>query len=447
MPRGGKQAPGPPWYEVLRLLKQLRRDPLVFRRALHERYGDVVRVRFGAASAYLLRRPEHALHVLRDNHVNYDKDNVHYRVLKPIVGSGLLTSNGALWRRQRQAIQPAFQRERVEAMIPLMAARTEEMLAGWRRAGAADRDISRDMARLTLEVVTQALFGIDAGESAAEIGDSFRVLSRRALERVGSLSARLGFFSMPEKRPVKEARRRLHAVVAKLIAERRRRPPGADLLSKLLEARDEESGRAMSEAQLQDEVTTLLLAGHETTANALSWTFYLLSEHPEAARAVEDEVDRVLGAEAPIAASAARLNWCRAVLQESMRLYPPAWLVSRSAIEEDVIGGYAVGRRALVSISIYDTHRLPDFWPEPEKFDPRRFLDNHDGAAPFAYYPFGGGPRMCIGAGLAALEMVCILAAVARQCRLRLVPGQTVRPEAQITLRPRGGLRMTVEWR
>lgn len=447
MPRGGKQAPGPAWHETLRLLKQLRRDPLAFRRVLHDRYGDVVRIRLGTTSGYLLRRPEHAWRVLRDNHVNYDKDNVHYRVLKPIVGNGLLTSNGDLWRRQRQAIQPAFQKERVETLAPLMAARAEAMLADRRRAGGGARDICRDMARLTLEVAAQALFGVEAGESAAEIGDAFHVLSRRALERLGSLSTRLGFLSMPEKRPVNEARRRLHAVVAKLIAERRQRPPGDDLLSKLLDARDEESGRAMSETQLQDEVTTLLLAGHETTANALSWTFYLLSEHPEAARAVEDEVDRVLGGEALTAASAAHLNWCRAVLQESMRLYPPAWLISRSAIEEDVIGGYAVGKREIVSISIYDTHRLPDCWPEPEKFDPRRFLDDHGGPAPFAYYPFGGGPRKCIGAGFAALEAVCILAAVARQCRLRMVPGQTVEPEALITLRPRGGLRMTVEWR
>ncbi len=447
MPSHEKQAPGPAWYEAPLILEQLRRDPIALHRKMYARYGDVVRIPFGSASAYLLRRPDHAKHVLRDNHANYDKDNFDYRILKSIVGNGLLTSDGELWRRQRTLIQPAFQRERTEALVPLMVERTEDMLARWRNAGGAARDIGRDMARLTLEVVTQALFGINAGESAAEIGDAFRVLSRRAMDRYGFWTAMLGFLPTPGNLRAKEARRRLRAVVEKLIAERRRRPPGSDLLSKLLEARDEESGRAMSEEQLRDEVTTLLLAGHETTANALSWTFYLLSEHPEIMRAVEAEVDRVLGGEAVTLKAVPDLNLCRAALQESMRLYPPAWVVSRSAIEEDVIGGYAIDKRALVAVCIYDTHRLPDVWPEPEKFDPRRFMDNHSGPAPFAYYPFGGGPRMCIGAGLATLETICILAAIAQKCRLRLVPGQAVEPEALITLRPRGGLRMTVEWR
>ena len=447
MPHLGKKAPGPAWWATPRVLQQLRRDPIALHRKMHDRYGDVVRISFGFSCAYMLRRPEHAGHVLRDNHTNYDKQNFDYRILKAIVGEGLLTSNGELWRRQRRLIQPAFQRERTEALVPLMVERTEEMLARWRDAGDAARDISRDMARLALEVVTQALFGINAGESAAEIGDAFRALSRRAMDRYGVLASVLGFLPTPGNLRAKEARRRLRAVVEKLIAERRRRPPGGDLLSKLLEARDEESGRAMSEQQLRDEVTTLLLAGYETTANALSWTFYLLSEHPETARGVEAEVDRVLDGQAVSVKAVPSLNLCRAVLQESMRLYPPAWVVSRSAIEEDVIGGYAIDKRALVVVGIYDTHRLPDVWPEPEKFDPGRFLNSHRGPAPFAYYPFGGGPRMCIGAGFAELETICILAVMAQKCRLRLVPDQTVQPEALITLRPRGGLRMTVEWR
>lgn len=447
MPRRGKQAPGPAWYETPRMLKQLRRDPLALHREMHARYGDVVRIAFGFSSAYLLRRPEHAKHVLQDNHANYDKDNFDYRVLKPIVGDGLLTSNGELWRRQRRLIQPAFRKERMEALVPLMVDRTRALLSRWRNADTDSHRIDRDMARLALEIVTQALFGVDAGESAAEIGDAFRVLSRHVMDRYGSLPAMLSFLPTPGNLRAKRASRRLQAVVAKLIAERRLRPPGDDLLFRLLEARDEESGRAMSEAQLRDEVTTLLLAGHETTANALSWTFYLLSEHPEIGREVEAEIDRVLGAEAVTIEAIPALNLSRAVLQESMRLYPPAWIVSRSAIEPDVIGGYAVEKRSLVAVGIYDTHRLPDVWPEPEKFDPSRFMSSHAGPVPCSYYPFGAGPRMCVGAGLAAMETLCILATVVQQCRLWLVGGQSVEPEALITLRPRGGLRMRVEWR
>ncbi len=447
MPNIGKRAPGPAWYEAPRVLKQLRRDPIALHRKMHDLYGDIVRISFGFASAYVLRRPEHAKHVLRDNHTNYDKDNFDYRILKAIVGDGLLTSNGDLWRRQRKLIQPAFQRDRTEALVPLMVERAQSTLLKWRDAGDAARDVGRDMARLTLEVATQALFGINAGKSAAEIGDAFRVLSRCAMDRYGLLAAILGFLPTPGNLRAKRASRRLQAVVKKLIAGRRRRPPGGDLLSKLLEARDEEDGRSMSEAQLMDEVTTLLLAGHETTANALSWTFYLLSEHPDILRGIEAEVDRVLGGEAVTAKAVPDLNLCRAALQESMRLYPPAWVVSRSAIERDVIGGYSIDKRALVAVCIYDTHRLRDVWPEPEKFDPGRFLNNHSGSAAFAYYPFGGGPRMCIGAGFAEMETICILATMAQKCRLRLIPGQAMKPEALITLRPRGGLRMTVEWR
>ncbi len=447
MPSSGKKAPGPAWYELPRALRQLRRDPLAIHRKMHDRYGDVVRVPIGFSAAYLLRRPEHARHVLRDNHTNYDKDNFDYRVLKTIVGDGLLTSNGELWRRQRKLMQPAFHRERTEAFVPLMVERAQDTLAAWREAGDAPRDICKDMARLAMEVATQTLFGVNAGASAAEIGDAFRILSLHAMERYGSLPAMLGFLPTPGNLRSKRAGRRLQAVVTKLIAERRSRPAGGDLLSTLLAARHEESGRAMSEAQLQDEVTTLLLAGYETTANALSWTFYLLSEHPEIRSGVEAEVDRVLGGEAVTAQAIPQLNLCRAVLQESMRLYPPAWVVSRSAIEEDVIGGYAIDKRSLVAVCIYDTHRLPDVWPEPEKFDPGRFLNNHKGPAPFAYYPFGGGPRMCIGAGFAEIEAICALAMTAQRCRLQLVAGRAVEPQALITLRPRGGLPMTVEWR
>ncbi len=447
MSRGGNQAPGPKWYEAPAVLRSLSRDPLNFHLKMHQRYGDVVRISFGVSSAYLLRRPEHAKHVLQDNHTNYDKRNFDYRVLKPIVGEGLLTSNGDHWRGQRKLIQPAFQRERITALVPLIVERTEALIARWKAQPDASRDVSRDMSRLTLEIVTEALFGVDAGESAAEIGEAFLILSRNVMDQYGSLPAMLPFLPTPGNLRAKRARKRLHAIVDRLIAERRSRPAGDDLLSAMLEARDEDSGRPMSETQLRDEVTTFLLAGHDTTANALSWTFYLLSQHPQIADRVESEIDQVLGAEPVAAAAIPQLNFGRAVLQESMRLYPPAWIISRATIEADEIGGYVIDKRALVAVCAYDTQRLADVWPEPEKFDPGRFIDNHAGPVPFAYYPFGAGPRMCIGAGLATIEAIVILATVMRKCRLRLVPGQTVEPEALITLRPRNGLEMTVDWR
>lgn len=447
MPPGGKHAPGPKWYQAPAVLRSLRRDPLKFHRKMHQRHGDVVRLSFGFSSAYLLRRPEHAKHVLQDNHTNYDKQNFDYRILKTIVGEGLLTSNGDHWRRQRALIQPAFQRERITALIPLIVERSEALLARWKTQPETARDVSRDMSRLTLEIVTEALFGVDAGESAAEIGEAFLILSRNVMDQYGSLPAMLTFLPTPGNLRAKRARNRLHAIVDTLIAERRRRPPGDDLLSAMLAARDGESGQPMSEKQLRDEVTTLLLAGHDTTANALGWTFYLLSQHREIADRLEAELDQILAGKAVEAEAIPALNYGRAVLQESMRLYPPAWIISRATIEADEIGGYTVEKRALVAVCTYDMQRLPDIWPEPESFDPERFVNSHGGPVPFAYYPFGAGPRMCIGAGLATTEAIVILATIMQKCRLQLVPGQTVEPEALITLRPRNGLKMTVDWR
>ena len=440
-------APGPMLWRALLLAQKLPREPLAVNSKMFRRYGDVVRLTVGTTNSYLIRRPEHVKHVLLDNHRNYNKQNMDYRLLKPIVGEGLLTSDGDLWRRQRALIQPAFRPERIDGFVPLMVEQAEKMLLRWRRAGTQTLDVSQECSRLTLETVAQSLFGLPIGDRATIVRETFLVLARHVLQQFSPLAVVLRHLPTAANRSAAHARKRLHRVVDQLIEQRGHLPPGDDLLSQMMQACGKHTDEPMHARQLRDEVSTLLLAGHDTTANALSWTFYLLSLHSDVRDRLEDEVDCVLGNGGLTASTLGRLRYARAVFQESMRLYPPAWVFSRSAIAEDEIGGFRIERGSLVALCAHETHRLPDCWPAPGRFDPERFLGSRGGPAPFEYYPFGGGPRRCVGATMALTEAVCVLAAVAWRCRLNLVPGHPVVPEALITLRPRYGVRMRVEWR
>lgn len=445
-------APGPPTSLFLGTIRKVERDSLGFYTGMAREYGDVVRLGAlsGRARWYLVAHPQGVEHVLRTNSRNYTK-GVFARPLKLMVGEGLVTSEGAYWLRQRRLAQPAFHKRRIAALADGMAAATQDMLREWdeRHAGGRAFDAANEMMRLTLRIVGRALFSADLGGRVGAFGPALT----ETLEYVNRRSFRL--FALPERIPTPRNRRFVRAraeldrVAYDLIEARRRSGEDAgDLLSMLLLARDEETGERMSDAQLRDEVMTILLAGHETGAVAMSWTWYLLSRHPEQERRLHEELDAALGGRTPTFEDLPRLSYAKMVVEEAMRLYPPAWGIARQAREEDEIGGYRIPAGSPIAILPWVTHRHPALWERPEAFDPERFgPERSAGRPPYAYFPFGGGPRQCIGSAFALMEAQLILAGVAQRYRLRLAPGRRVEPEPLVTLRPRGGMWMTLEAR
>ena len=438
--------PGPRGHLLLGSLREVQREPLKLLYDGFREHGDIVRFRFAGTRALLLAHPDHIRRVLHDNHRNYDKQNVDYAMLSRLLGNGLLTSDGALWRRQRRLIAPMFHRQRVAGFCNLMVDSTLEMLERWEALAQSSEpfDVATEMTRLTLAIVGRVLFSADVSEDAETIGAALTEVNRQ----LGEFNLLDVFWMIPTPRKwrFRNAVRALDRVVDKIIDQRRHTTHrDQDLLSMLLDVVDEETSQAMTPRQVRDEVLTLLLAGHETTANALVWTWYLLSQNPKAATKLHRELLGVLGERAPGALDLPRLPYTRMVVEESMRLYPPAWAISRNAIGEDEIGGYRVARKTNMIISSFITHRHPAFWEDPERFDPERFSpERSEGRPNFAYLPFGGGPRICIGNSFAMAETQLILATVAQRYRLRLVPGHPVELYPLITLRPRYGMRMTL---
>jgi cytochrome P450 len=440
--------PGPRSFSPFGNLPEIQRDPLATFLRGREQYGDVVRYRGGIWHAYLVSHPDDIRHILQDNNQNYRK-GFSYEVLKPVLGTGLLTNEGDSWLRQRRLAQPAFHRARIARISGVISECIEAMLQRWdaRTDPEAPVDILPEMIRLTLEVVSRTLLGVQLGTEAEQVGQAVRELQAHVNYRATHL------FSLPEKYPTPRNRRfhrwlsLLDSIVFRIIERHRTGgATGDDLLSMLLNARDQDSGEGMSDRQLRDEVMTIFLAGHETTATALAWTWYLLSENPEAEARLHAEVDAVLGRRPPAYRDLASLPYARMVLEESMRLYPPAWAVGRFAVDDDEVGGYRLPKGSQVVMSQYVTHRHPQFWDRPEAFDPERFTPERSAGRPrFAYFPFGGGPRMCIGADFAMIEAQLALAAVARRYRLRLAPRQRVETDALVTLRPKHGMVMHIE--
>ena len=438
--------PGPRGHLLLGSLREVQREPLELLRDGFRDHGDVVRYRFGTTRALLLAHPDHIGHVLHDNHRNYDKHNVDYTMLRRLLGNGLLTSDGAFWHRQRRLMAPMFHRQRVAGFCNLMVNSTLEMLDRWDALAQSGEpfDVAVEMARLTLTIVAKSLFSADVSDDAETIGVALTEVNRQ----LGEFSLLDMFWMIPtaRKRRFRAAVGALDQVVGKIIEQRRHATfRNEDLLSMLLDAVDEETSKGMTPRQVRDEVLTLLLAGHETTANALAWTWYLLAQNPEAENKLHDEIASALGERAQGALDLPLLRYTRMVIEESMRLYPPAWAISRNTIGEDEIGGYRVRPRTNIIICSFVTHRHPAFWEEPERFDPERFSPaRSEGRPNFAYLPFGGGPRICIGNGFAMTEAQLVLATVAQRYRLRLAPGHPVELHPLITLRPRHGIRMTL---
>jgi cytochrome P450 len=385
-------------------------------------------------------------HVLQDNNQNYVKGPIIERT-KILIGEGLFTSEGDFWRRQRRLAQPAFHRERIAGFADTMVRRTTERLNGWE--GPALRgttfDVAAEMSALTLTIAGETLFHRDLSGEAADAGQALKVALEVTSRRAMSHTVAPIWFPTARNRAFRRAARTLDRLVYDIIEFRRRSNDlGDDLLGMLMEARDEETGEGMSPRQLRDEVMTFLLAGHETTAVALAWTWYLLAKHPTIADKARTEVLTVLGDRSPTLDDLPKLPFARMVVEEAMRLYPPVWGVGRQAIAVDEIGGYEIPAGAIVNVSQWVTHRHPAFWPAPDRFEPERFRPGAERSRPrFAYFPFSGGPRLCIGETFALMEAQIVVAMVLQRYALTLVDGTTtIEPEPTLTIRPRGGLPM-----
>ncbi len=440
-------APMPKLAGPLGHLDFMRDDPLAFFLRVRDEVGDVARFRLGWMTAHLVSRPEDVKHVLVDEHRRYDKQTRGFDELRTILGNGLVTSEGELWRRQRRIAQPGFLRERVASLAPRMIAAAADLRARWLTLAERGEttDVAADMMRLTLRIASETLLSTNVSGDAEVVGEAVALLLHEANDRLTSASLPLSV-PTPQNLRVRRAMEALDKVVLRAIDERRKseRPPD-DLLTMLATARDAETGETMSDRQLRDEVMTMFLAGHETTANALAWTLYRLSLHPEARAVVHRELDRVLEGRLPSAADLPRLSSTTAVIKESMRLHPPVWIIGRRATEDDRIGEYVIPANSIVFVSPWVTHRHPSLWPNPEGFDPARFMPERAASIPrFAYFPFGAGPRICIGAAFAMMEAELCLATLLPGLALDLVSSHAVRGQPSITLRPRDGIRMRV---
>ncbi len=445
--------PMPPGHWLWGHLPERASNPLGLYLDSRQRWGDVVRYRMGYIYVEQLTHPEHVKHVLADASARYTKGTV-FDKTRPLVGNGLLTAGGDFWKRQRRLAQPAFHRERLVALGATMTDTMSERLPAWERAaaGGTPLPVFQELMRLTLTVAVRALFGVDVGEHTGPLGEAFTTALEVTNERIISpLPYQPWRYRLPTRRnrAFRQAVDTLEDIVRGLIAQRRSAGTQAeDLLGMLMAASDADTGDTFDDAQLRDEVMTLLLAGHETTATSLAWTFHLLAQHPEVEATLHAEVDAALGGRMPTVADLPRLRYVGCVFEEAMRLYPPIWAIPRVPQEDDVVDGYRIPKGDIVILVPYVTHRHPDFWPEPERFDPTRFLPENSRDRPrWAYLPFGGGQRQCIGNNFAMMEAQFLLTLVAQRFRLRGVPGVPVVPEPHVSLRPRGPMPMRVERR
>jgi cytochrome P450 len=431
---------------LLGLLPELARDPLAFMATCTQDYGDFVRVRLGLTPSIVIGHPDLVEEVLVTRNHDFRKGQATRR-LGSLLGKGLLLSEGDFWLRQRRLMQPAFHRQRLAAMAQTMVATTAQVLDTWQPGEV--RSLNQEMTEVTLRIVGRTLFGSDVSEDLARIRRSSALMNDHFRSRLFTLLTLLPD-SFPTRGNVRYQRavRDLHQLVHRILGERRLSDPGDDLLGMLLSAKDE-TGRGMSDRQLRDEVMTLLLAGHDTTALTLTWGFTLLARHPLVERRLHDEIGAALGDRPPSPADAPRLTYAEHVVTETLRLYPTAWAIGREALRDTHVGGQHVARGTTVLISPWVLHRDIRFWDEPEAFRPERWSDGLANQLPrFAYVPFGAGQRVCIGASFAQLEALLLLTTIAQRFKLELVnPSQPVEPWPVVTLRTRGDVHMQLKRR
>ena len=442
--------PGPSSLNPLKTARAFQHRPLQFLAELQKQYGDIAQFRLIVWPMVFINHPDYIKHVLQDNHRNYDKDVLLFRILGPLVGNGLVTVvGGSEWLRQRRLVQPAFHRQRINALGTLITNATNMVVSQW-DTYARERqifDVGEEMTNLTLQIASKSLFNIDVSAEANNFCQAFSQVSAFLIDYLYMPFPPL-FVPTSRNRSFWSAIETLDTVVYEIIHNRRQQQKDVgDLLSMLLDAVDE-NGQGMDDKQLRDEVLTLLLAGHETAANALVWTWYILTQHLEVQEHLHAELDQVLAGRIPTMEDLPRLNYTRMVLEEAMRLYPPAWQLMRRAIENDEIEGYHIPANSYILWSPYIAHRHPDFWEKPEQVYPEHFSAENSAKRPrHAYMPFSSGPRICLGNTFAMAEMQLILATIAQQYKITQAPGQHIEAEPLLSLRPKNGVLVSVECR
>jgi cytochrome P450 len=411
-----------------------------------EDYDGIVFTRIAFRNVYVVSKPEYVYHVLQKNAKNYHK-SANYEGLRPLLGNGLLTNEDASWFSQRRLMQPAFHREPLANMIGIMAQRTQEALDKW-ETEYKDQffDLGHEMRMIASDIVTRALFGSDADDKSEAVGDHLKVLLKYANEKIVN-PFRLGLhYPTAENKKIKASIADLDEIILAIITKRREHdgPPKPDLLEMLLNAQDADTGERMNDRQLRDELMTLYLAGQETTQHALTFAFYLLGKAPEVCKRLQDEAQNVLHGEHPTFEQVPHLQYAKQVVNESMRLYPPIWAVSRRAVSDDEIGGFTIPKDSTVFIPIYGVHRNAHSWENATEFNPDRFTPEAEKSiSKNTFFPFGSGPRICIGNHFAMFEMQVVLAMVAERfvpelqsaAPLELVTNMTMRPKDAVMVR------------
>jgi cytochrome P450 len=439
--------PGPKGLPLFGNVFEPRGDTIGYLTRSAREFGDIVFFRFLGVPACFVNRPDFIESVLVTQNANFEKSK-DYRALRRVLGNGLLTSEGDFWRRQRKLVQPAFHQERMAAYSEIMSGYTERMLASW--SDGQTLDIHEAMIRLTLDIVAKTLFDANVSHEAEDVDAALGVLMGKFMRQAGLALLLPSWAPLPTTKRLQSAVGRLDKVIYGIIEQRRTSGQmTGDLLSALLQAQDDE-GVGMTDRQLHDEIMTLFLAGHETTANALSWTWLLLGQNPDTEEKLVEELRRALGGRVPTPADLPRLIYTDMVLRESLRLYPPVWVIGRRALAPFRLGEYELPAETNVLISQLMMHRDPRYFPDPERFDPSRWSANdpRNASLPrFAYFPFGGGPRVCIGAGFAMMEAVLLLATIAQRFQIQIVPEQKVKMQPTVTLRPRSGIHGTLKRR
>ncbi len=453
--------PGPKEKYPGSLLLEFRRNPIKLLMRVAQEYGRIAHIRFGWAHAFLLSDPELIKDVLVTHHQYFIKSRG-LQVAKRLLGEGLLTSEFEFHHKQRRLIQPAFHHSRIATYASTMAEYAERMSGQWLRSGLEGKslDIHREMMRLTLAIVAKTLFNADVEAEAKDVGEALTQVMENFSRLTNPLSPILDRLPLPSNKKFEEAKSKLDSIVYRMIEEHKREEKenkgssnkNEDLLSMLLAAYEDSNGgnnREMTATQVRDEAMTLFLAGHETTANALTWTWYLLSLNPQAETRLHEELHSVLGGRTPTFDDVPKLEYTNMVITESMRLYPPAWILGRQPIKDYLAyGRYNIPAGSTVLMSQYVMHRQPDFFSDPESFKPERWTAEFKASLPkYCYFPFGAGPRSCIGEPFAWMEMILVLATIAQRWQLRHVPSHRVELLPRITLRPKYGMEMILERR
>ena len=438
--------PGPRGFPLLGVFPRARRDPLGFFLDAARTYGDVVALPLGVRRLYLLSHPDHIKYVLQERESVFHKSAAAERI-KPLFGESLTTVDGDEWHRRRRLMRPVFTPPRIAAFVPAIVRAADAMLERWRDLDGQGRpfDVFAEMTELTRAVIVESLFGDVPREELRAVAQAVSVVSDRVNRSLWSPLGWLPRLPTSGREHYGHALRTLDRFMSRRIDEARRRGSGPELVSRLLTARDAETGEGYDDRSLRDELKALFVAGHSTTASGLAWVWYLLSQNPVARRRLQHEVRAVLEARRPTADDLPDLEYTRMVIDETLRLYPPTWVTARTTSDAVDVGAYQIPAHATVLLSPYVTHRLPRFWEDPERFEPERFSPGHSARPRYAYFPFGGGPRACIGSAFALIEMQIIVAMVAQRYEVTLAPGWHVEPDPRTVLTPRRGVGIVLE--